>query len=48
MLQGLVGKTAQAQVQAVLTAALEARLGTRAGKEALEKITKDQGQGSEN
>lgn len=48
VLQGLVGKTAQAQVQAVLTAALEARLGTRAGKEALEKITKDQGQGSEN
>jgi hypothetical protein len=48
VLQGLVGKTAQAQVQAVLTAALEARLGTRAGKEALEKITKNQGQGLEN
>jgi len=45
VLQGLVGKTPHAQVQAVLAASLEARLGVRAGKEALEKIVKDQGQG---
>ena len=45
VLQGLVGKTPQAQVQAVLAASLEARLGVRAGKEALEKIVKDQGLG---